>query len=387
MNRRRCMYCNAEVRAVRKGEHIIPESLGGALSIRNVCSQCNNEFSVIDKELVSKTPLGIVAGQELGASTDGLWDYNAEHDLALEARIVKELDAPVLWPQVVFDDRGPMFWFDLAEGRQVGEERCMREFLELVTRARNTLRGGYKRPRWLWTPVTHPPRRGRFPPRVFTPHSYRQWSNRVHFICRYLKPIDQNRILWSLDNWRPFEGRVKLKECWGSIDPEAQISYRPRYILRALVKIGINSLAHICKQTRVDQQAFPEAIQFVRYDRGDGPSFDDCGFVRNEDVQTLDCPNDAHALRLTHGANWGLDCAFFGGRIGATVSFPGPNHDKWQRAEIVAPIGRRDWQVRTSRVVLPRTMRVEWGDICRIAPSLPVKNVEHRFRLERRPGN
>lgn len=378
------MYCGSPVGRVRKGEHVVPESLGCVVTLRCVCSGCNNAMSVIDKELVSKTPLGIIAAQELDTSTDGLWDYNAEHDLALEARIVKELDAPVLWPQVVFDHRGPMFWFDLAEGRQVGEKRCMREFLGLVTRARNTLRGGYKRPRWLWTPVTHPPRRGRFPPRVFTPHGYRQWSNRIHFICRYVKPIDQNRILWSLDNWRPFDGRLKLKECWGGTDPEAQMSYNCRDVLRALAKIALNLLAHVCVRTPVNQEAFAEAIAFVRHDLGPGPSPHDAGFVWNTDVADMGCPADGHKFRLTHDRNWAMDCAFFGGRIGATVAFPGPSAERWNRVEIVTPLGSPRWSVETSPVIVPRRMHVEWGDLSRIAPSLRIKNVEHRVRFERR---
>ncbi len=380
------MYCGSPVGRVRRGEHVVPKSLGCVVALRCVCNGCNNAMSVIDKELVSKTPLGIVAQQELDTSTDGLWDYNAEHDLALEARIVKELDAPALWPQVVFDDRGPMFWFDLAEARQVGEQRYMKAFLGFLRRARDTLRGAHKRPRWLWMPVAHLPRRGRFPPRVFTPHGYREWSNRIHFLCRYAKSVDRNKILWSLDNWHPFEGKVREKEYWGAIDPEAQMSYNCRDVLRALVKIALNLLAHVCVRTPVNEDTFPEAIAFVRYDQGSGPSRHDCGFVWNADVAALGCPADGHKFRLTHDRNWAMDCAFFGGRIGATVAFPGPSDEQWNRAEIVAPLESSQWSVETSPVILPRRMHVEWGDLSRIAPSLRIRNVEHRVRFERRPS-
>jgi len=379
-----CVYCGKPVGPVRKGEHVVPKSLGCVVTVRCVCSDCNNALSGVDKELVSQTPLAMIAAQELDASVDGFWDYNAEHDLALEARIVKELDAPVLWPQVVLDDRGPMFWFDLAEARQLGRERYRKEFIELLTRARNTLRGGCKRPRWLWMPVAHPPRRGRFPPRVFTPHGYREWSNRIHFKCRYAESADQGRILWSLDNWRPFEGKLKGKEHWGGMEPEAQMSYNCGDVLRALVKIGLNLLVYVCGPTQVNRQTFSEAIAFARYDEGGGPSIDDCGFVWNTDVAQMECPPDAHKFRLTCDQNWALDCAFFGGRMGATVAFPGPCAEQWSRVEIVAPLGSPDWTVETSPVILPRRMHVNWGDLPVIAPSLPAKNVEYRVRVERR---
>jgi len=384
MEGQRCIYCGSQVRAVRKGEHIVPESLGCVLALRCVCGKCNNEMSGIDKELVSQTPLHIIASQALDKSSDGVWDYEAGYDLALEARVVEQFTSPVLWPQVVFDERGPMFWFDLEEGRQVGERQYIKTFVEVLRTARNTLRNAHKRPRWVWMSLTHPPRRGRFPPRVFTPHTYPELSNRIHFICRYVKPVDKNRILWSLDNWRPFEGRLKLEERLGASDPEAQMSYSSRNVLRALVKIGVNLLAHICQTTPVNKDSFREAIGFARYDEGAAPSLKDYGFAWNTDVARLECPQNAHKFRLTYDRNWALDCAFFGGRIGATVAFAGPNHEKWRRVEIVMPLGSPDWEVKTSPIILVRVMHAEWCDLSLIAPSLPVKNLQHRFRVERR---
>ena len=116
---------------------------------------------------------------------------------------------------------------------------------------------------------------------------------------------------------------------------------------------------------------------FGRYDRGPGPSLRSSGFVWNTDVADMECPANAHKFRLGHDRDWSLDCAFFGGRIGATVMFPGPSGEQWSRAEVVTPLGSPDWTVDRSIVILPRRMHVNWGDLSRIAPSLRIRNVQH----------
>lgn len=384
---RTCIYCGNSCRGVRRGEHVVPRSLGCTRTLKSVCQECNGHLSIVDKELVSKSPLEIIASEELDKTADGIWDYNAQFDVSLEAYVLPGHEAPMLWPQVVFEDRGPAFWLDAAEGRRVGKERFLRALFGCLMRARQTLEDGRGRPAWLWKPLDHPPRRGRFPPRAYTRHAFHELSGSVHVECRYVEPVDRGRILWSLDNWRPFDGRLKLKESWGGEEPEVRLSFRPRHVLRALVKIGINLLAYVCRETSVDKESFAEAISFARFDRGAGPCLEDSGFVWNDDVQALKCPASAHRFRLTHWQNWGLDCAFFGGRIGATVAFPGPNSEAWTRADITAPIGSSDWKVATSRIQLPRTMHVDWFDLPKLAPSVPWRNVHSRVRVHHRPGD
>ena len=97
--------------------------------------------------------------------------------------------------------------------------------------------------------------------------------------------------------------------------------------------------------------------------------------MRNADVQQLHCPDKCHLFRLTWDKQWYLDCAFFGGRIGATVVFPGPCRETWFRAEIITPLKSSDWSVTRSSIVLPRRMRVEWRDVAEVVPSVPIDNV------------
>lgn len=377
-----CMYCGNPVQGVRRGEHIIQQALGGTLTLACVCQGCNNRTSEIDKELVSRSPLSLVAWETTGNTEEDVWDYNAEFDVALEARLLKKYAAPVLWPQVVLEAKGPMFHADLEEVQKVGPQIYLKKFLLHLTRARNTLRDGSKRPRWIWEPVAQPPRRGRLPPRVYSRHSFDELSDKVHFQCKYLGHVDKKRILWSLDNWRPFERRMQFKECFGVRDPEAQCSFQPRCVMRALVKIGINLLAYVCKETVVSQDTFPEACSFVLHEDASGPCQADCGFVVNKDIRGLECPEKCHRFRLTHTDHWCLDCAFFGGRIGATVAFQGPSGEPWARADITVPLGSNKWTINTSPIFLPRRMRVEWKDWSKVVPSVPIGNVETHGRVE-----
>ncbi|EKO32018.1 HNH endonuclease [Leptospira santarosai] len=49
-----CIYCQLAIRDENKSiEHVIPQALGGVLTIKNVCKKCNNSFgSDLDKHLV-----------------------------------------------------------------------------------------------------------------------------------------------------------------------------------------------------------------------------------------------------------------------------------------------------------------------------------------------
>ena len=84
---RSCIYCRGDVVRVRKGEHIVPEAVSGALTVKTVCGNCNNRFSQIDTELCSRSPLSIVASQQIDAHLWQVWDvdHSAAH-LLLEAR-------------------------------------------------------------------------------------------------------------------------------------------------------------------------------------------------------------------------------------------------------------------------------------------------------------
>ena len=42
---RLCLYCGNPTGKVRKGEHLIPDAIGGTLATKDVCGKCNNELS------------------------------------------------------------------------------------------------------------------------------------------------------------------------------------------------------------------------------------------------------------------------------------------------------------------------------------------------------
>ena len=232
-------------------------------------------------------------------------------------------------------------------------------------------------------------RRGRFPPRVCTPHVFHELGNKSHFLCKYEPPVDKDRILWALDKWRPLEGGLAFFESLGIKDPESQWSFRPFYVLRAVVKIGVNLLAEICDNTQADRATFAGAVAFVLGESEKGPSLDDSGFALNDDAQSMGRPKGAHKFMLTCAPaaelsyNWGLDCAFFGGRVGATVAFPGIYRESWMRAEVTVPLQSNDWTVVKSEILLPRRMRVEWGNLTRVIPSVPITNLKSSLRIER----
>src|ERR1700730_7585562 len=91
--KRACMYCAAPTKKGRKGEHIIPEIIGGCLTLndvsdRVVCAPCNNGvLSQLDKELCCRSFLSIIASQRIDSRVWQAWDIDhAANNLLVEAR-------------------------------------------------------------------------------------------------------------------------------------------------------------------------------------------------------------------------------------------------------------------------------------------------------------
>lgn len=376
-----CIYCKGEVKGVRKGEHVVPDALGVNATIRRVCTDCNiNELSRLDKELVTASPLSIAARKALNTNGENVWDYSAKLDLALEGRLADDLDDVVVrWPQVVLDRDQWGIFFDVEEMEKIGLQIYLETFHRRLLEAVLTVRENNNRPKLRWRSLQNPPRRGRFPPRIFTRHSCDDLSKGISFECRYHGKIDQNQILTTLENWRIDVDDLQESREDGVNDPEQATSYRPRWINRALVKIGINLLAYVM-QDEFPQDKLDEAIRFVRYDAGRGPSSLECGFLRHDVTVQLGCPEDAHKFRLQHDQNWTLDCSFFGGAIGATIAFPGPRWNKARRVDIVAPIGSNEWEIHQSQVLIPRSPCVT-DQIDIMMPSIDIRNVQTRTRV------
>ena len=375
-----CIYCGQPVGRVRKGEHVVPAALAAKATIRRVCGGCNNNvLSQLDQELVSRSPLSNVASSVLDTVGDNIWGYDAYLDLALEGRLERKVDAVVLWPQVVIDGKKVIFCYDAGEMSKVGLENGHRQFHRLLLEAISTVRREYKKPRLRWCPSPNLPKRGRFPPRIFTKHACNELRGKISFECRYHGKIERNRILRTLERWKPDPQNWKQFEREGVDDPEAMTIYRPRWILRALVKIGINLLAYVMGD-EFSRDRFLEAVEYVRFDRGCGPSEAHCGFLQHAATEKLACPPDSHKFVLQYDRNWGLYCSFFGGMIGAWVYFPGTCWGEARCINVVAPIGLNQWQVNTSPILVPTDRRVTIRPDL-MAPSLQIKNVQTRIRI------
>jgi hypothetical protein len=155
-------------------------------------------------------------------------------------------------------------------------------------------------------------------------------------------------------------------------------------VLRGLMKIGLNLIAASCPNTPVDRKAFSLATQIIL---GNGPmsikTVRANGFVRAEDVQTISAQGNAHSFRLVHDGSWYVYMSFFGGKIGALVRIPGPNHEDWRCKNIVAPLNSTDWKWTTSRI-LPylKEPRVEWMSGKALTPSLDLQILGSSVTLE-----
>ncbi|MCH8344199.1 MAG: hypothetical protein IH983_09440 [Planctomycetes bacterium] len=379
-----CIYCGGSTSGVRRGEHVIPEALGGTQTLRCVCRSCNTAFSVLDKELCSRSPLSIVVQQELGTKTGMHWDYNEEYDIALEARILRGFLAPVLWPQLVLLGPTTLFLFDQEEAESVGLDDYANAFHNLVHRS--TEQWLSRRKGIIWERIRRQPDRGRFPPRFFSRHEYADWKRGMTFICRYLDPIEREQIVHAVRRWEPDITRSTTATSLGVLDPETLLSYQQDLILRALVKIGLNLLAYALSPTDVNSTTFPIATKYARWGTAGTPNLQNSGFVTGGTLSESHCPTDAHKFELVYSNQlWRLVAVFFGGRIGTCVHFPGPQITDYVRYEIVAPVKSKDWTVYKSKLHLaPRAIRTLWDDLSVMIPSMPIRHRGSRKRVEQR---
>jgi len=77
-----CIYCNSTIEKQKRGEHIVPEVIGGGLTLnqvseKRVCNDCNSTFlSRIDDELCRRSYLSAIASQILGNDIWQCWDVD-----------------------------------------------------------------------------------------------------------------------------------------------------------------------------------------------------------------------------------------------------------------------------------------------------------------------
>jgi len=291
-----------------------------------------------------------------------------------------------VWPQIIFDEDGPQLRSDAEEIYQFGSDNFQAVFFKHLKAAFRTLDYA-KRPRLLFEKLNAPiPSVYRYPPRIFANRRIRDFDNRMHFRCRHLKPADKRRVLQQLANlddsrnWRGMDIRR------GSGLPFFHTRLEPADIVRGFVKIGLNLLRYACRDMNVGRSNFLKAVQVVLAERPvPARVLATNGFVHPEDIRFLDCPTRCHKFRLEYDSRaWTVSCAFFSGQTGATITFPGPNHEQWRMVDITVPVGSPDWeQSNKLSIVIPRPsrFRLAWTDLTKILPSMPFTNVQSALTL------
>ena len=367
-----CIYCREPVGRIRAGEHVIPNSIGGTRCLDCVCGKCNSSFSPVEKELVSRSPLAILVQQVLGTPGAFTWGYDPALDIALEARPLPGFKGPPLWPQLVLMGEKAIFTFDHDEARQVGVPTFVGAFRRCLAAALTSVIERPKRPHWIWERVRVAPDRGRYPPRVFTEHAFTDFRPGITFKCRYVGTVEPGRIFHQVRNWQASK-RHRMEVRTGEPNLRCHHSYRCDWVLRALTKIGINLLAWIAGPKAVNCERFSAAMGYITGEQPYQLSPNTSGFIDNEDIRALQCPPGCHRFWLLHdGRRWHCDCAFFDGRLGARVTFPGPEVGPWRWAEVTAPMAAEcEWTAKTSKIGIPRRVRIVWLNEERLMPSVP----------------
>jgi len=376
-----CLYCP---RPANGREHVVPAALGGQVRLvrpKLVCRTCNSGFlSELDKELCSKSPVSLLVAQELGKNPLYVWDVG-QNGIFMEAHPSSSWDGMRLWPQLILDrqQRQMLFCSDWEELQAIGRERFARSFYEHLRFARYCLRQGRKWEKRVWTwelIVGDSPRQ--FPPRVFVRKTFDEFSPRMHFICRYANEDDRRAIMRAVDKWGAVAQKFKMRATLGSHTPKIGLHFRPQVVLRALVKLGINLLAW---RSELNRDTFQESLRFVKRggDRYTSWSAQVGGFTIPGSVADLNCPTGAHKFKFVQeNGLLSLRCAFFGGRAGAFVKFPGSCGGNWRTLDVTSFVRSKQMDAVPSSLVFlanghTSAPRTTW-QIDEILSSIPLTN-------------
>lgn len=391
-----CIYCGQELKKVRRGEHIVPEAIGGVLTIsdvckvKKVCQKCNNGvLSELDDELCRKSFLSIVSAHELKSLLGQCWDIDHSSDnLLLESTPDFAGDSQTVCPQMVFETFGAQLRGDHESLQRVGADRCYKVFVRYMLEAFQEFRAGIKRRIHLKRIPTNRfiQSQYRYPPRIFSRSPIDEFRTGMSF---ELRALDEGGLKWALsrlDNWDASATLKNLAVHLGAAMGAVRLSFEGGKVLRALVKMGINLLAAYCPNTPVNRDGFRDVIQVIVGELDVASQLLRAnGFVVADDVQAIKAAS-AHSFRLLYMDNhWHVYASFFGGRIGSVVRIPGPSRENWICADIVMPIRSRDVRFSTGGLLQPLTVRVEWKDVRLIIPSINVVNPTTETRVEQVP--
>jgi hypothetical protein len=256
-----CIYCGNELKRVRRGEHVVPDAIGGKWTIhdvcgsKKVCNTCHNGvLSELDKELCSKSIMSVVAVEEIGGFIAQTWDVDhAAGNLLVEAKPDLKRKSMTTYPQMIFEVKGPQLRGDLEEMQQFGYESYWKHFVRRMLDAFARYRSGEKRSlhEHRFEPNPSLLSRYRYPPRIFTRKPISEFRPGMSFEFHYVDVSQKKAALRQLDNWTFDFSQQEPKTGIGSELPTFRFFYDEGKVLRALAKIAINLLAAFCPNTPV----------------------------------------------------------------------------------------------------------------------------------------
>lgn len=367
------MYCGNPTGRVRKGEHLIPDAIGGTIATKDVCPRCNNVLSDIDRELCSRSPLSFVAAKEIDGHIWQAWDVDEKSGMLLDGRPDFERSSFKLYPQIIIVPGGEQFWADYEELRGFGVDRFHVLFARRLRKAFWEYQHGNKKA-IQFVHISHNDgllTNYRYPPRFFVRGSILEACTdktiELGYVGRCAQRFALSRVESGL-NLRPLE---RAEIAIGSALPTVRCFCDGGKVWRALAKIAINLLHRYCSKTPVNCQTFSRVIAEIMGARPFNPNrLDGSGFVRATDVATFAADKKSHTFRLSWEKGWwNAAMAFFGGQIGAAVKFPGPNNEQWCTLDIRAPINSTAWTVSKSSLLIPARFNVEWFDLNKMIPD------------------
>ncbi len=391
--KRSCLYCGTPTKRGRKGEHIVPEAIGGSLTLndvsdRVVCPACNSGvLSQLDKELCSRSFLSVVASQRINAHLWQVWDIDhAANNLLVEARPLWAPDQTLYglacYPQITFErDSAPRVRCAADECYEFGQEHFAPVLFKAVSQCFRRHCAGKKSLHLERIHSGNVYKGCRLPPRVFARRRIGEIARNINeqaFILRFVNEDDRLFAYQCMD--RLGEGRQlrNASIARGTHTPTVSCCYSIGDTLRALMKIALNLIAAYCRKTPVNYEAFASPIRAIR-GQGDIPLLVllQNGFVHAEDIEEIKGKEDEHTFRLVHMDDvWHVFPSFFGGSIGAYVRIPGPNCEEWNCADIVAPIRSKNWSITTRRTLPVMKVHVEWRDPAKVIPCFKTQYSE-----------
>jgi hypothetical protein len=372
---RSCFYCGKPVGRVRKGkgEHLIPDAIGGRITTPDVCGRCNGSFSEIDRELCSRSPLSVVAAREIDSTLWQAWDVDEPAgNILLEARPDFERSGFKIYPQLIVFPSHIEYRADNGELQEYGCEKFQvlfsRRLRQLFWEHEHGNRNAFHLYRIRESAKLFA--RYRYPPRFFVRGSIAEACGHKSVELRFVTQTDRRMALSRLESGALFKPMDITRVSMGSYLPVIRFFCDCGKVWRALAKISVNLLHHFCERTPVNRNTFARVIAEVRGEQSFSPDrLKEGGFVCASNVASMKSDDGGHHIRLYHADGWWhTSFAFFGGKIGAVVRYPGPNHEPWTTLDIHAPLHSRDWTVTPMSFSVWMKFKIEWDDLTSIVP-------------------